>query len=175
MHQAKNIGADISRKQACPHAALYQEKIPEHLVFRKAESKRPFNPLLSLFELNLSKSLERKQEKSNPKLLANNQLMTSAQRPVIRQRNFLEESLLRAKSAKVTKFSTRQAKSKFTPGSLTLRDPKENTLCPLKQPSRKHYLKAIADVSVVCKDTQADVNKGKSICCFSVQLQCSEH
>ena len=125
MHKAQNIGADISRKQACPHAALYQEKIPE--------SKRPFNPLLSLFELNLSKSLERKQEKSNPKLLANNKLITSAQRPVIRQRNFLEESLLRAKSAKVTKFSTRQAKSKFTPGSLKLRDPKESTLCPLPE------------------------------------------
>ena len=90
MHLAKNVGADNSRKQACPHAALHQEKIPEHLVFRNVESKRPFNPLLSLFELSLSKSLERKQEKSNPKLLANNQLMTSAQRPVIRQRNFLE-------------------------------------------------------------------------------------
>ena len=90
----KKIGADISRRQACPHAALYQEKIPEHLVFRKAESKRPFNPLLSLFELNLLKSLERKQEKSNPKLLAN----------------------------------------------------KENTLRPLKQHSRKHYLKVLPDV-----------------------------
>ena len=79
--------------------------------------------------------------------------MTSAQRPVIGQRNFLEESLLTAKSAKETKFSTRQAKSKFTTGSSTFRDPKENALRVLKQPSTKHYLKAIADVSVVCKDT----------------------
>ena len=153
MHWAKNIGADNSRKQACPHAALYHEKNFGAFGLPKGGIKAAFNPLLSLFELNLTKSLERKQEKSNPKLLANNQLMTSAQRPVIRQRNFLEESLLRAKSAKVTKFSTRQAKSKFTPGWLTLRDPKENTLCPLKQLSRKHYLKAITDVLVVCKDT----------------------
>ena len=94
----------------------------------KAKSRRPFNPLLSLFEMNLSKSLERKQEKSNPKLLGNNQLMTSAQRPVIWQRNFLEESLLRANSAKVTKCFTRQAKSKFTPGSLT----------SIKRPQGKH-------------------------------------
>ena len=48
-------------------------------------------------------------------LLANNQLMTSAQRLVIRRRNFLEDSLLRAKSAEVNKFSTRKQSQDLLP------------------------------------------------------------
>ena len=43
----KDIGADIPLKEACTHAALHLEQIPEHLAFQKAE----------IFELKSSKSL----------------------------------------------------------------------------------------------------------------------
>ena len=42
------------------------------------------------------------------------------------------------------------------------------TLHSLKQPSEKLYLKYIANISVVCKDALADVNKDKWISSFSV-------
>ena len=63
----------------------------------------------------------------------------------------------------MTKFSTRRAKSKFTPGSLKFTDPRDDrlTLHSSKQPSQKLYLKSIADLSVVCKDALVDVNKNK--------------
>ena len=41
--------------------------------------------------------------------------MTSAQTLVIRRRNFLEDSLLRAKSAEVNKFSTRKQSQDLLP------------------------------------------------------------
>ena len=55
----KTVG-DIPRKEA----TLHQEQMPDHLVFQKVKLKLPFTSLMSLFELNSSKSLECKQEKS---------------------------------------------------------------------------------------------------------------
>ena len=48
----------------------------------KVKLKRPFKSLMPFFELNSSKSLECKQEKSKSTVLAGSQPMTSAQKPV---------------------------------------------------------------------------------------------